>query len=156
VPALATDRGILTESPVILGYVARTFKDAKLADNDDSFEFGDMQAFNMFLATTVHVAFAHIFRPERYVDGELAMASSKAKGPESLRAAFALIEEKLSDGRSFVQGESYTVADPYLFLFERWYGSRGVGDLGAFPRMAAHHARVGGRDAVKRALAAEA
>ena len=155
VPALATDRGVLTENPVILGYIAQTFKDAKLADNDDSFNFGDMQAFNMFLATTVHVAFAHIFRPERYVDGEVAIAAAKAKAPESLRAAFGLIEEKLSDGRPFVQGERYTVADPYLFLFERWYGGRGIGDLGAFPRMATHHERVGAREAVKRALAAE-
>lgn len=156
VPALATNKGVLTENPVILGYIAQTFKDAKLADNDDSFAFGDMQAFNMFLATTVHVAFAHIFRPERYVDGAVAIAAAKAKAPESLRSAFALIEDRLSDGRSFVQGETYSVADPYLFTFERWYIGRGVGDLATFPRMAAHHARVGARDAVKRALAAEA
>ena len=54
VPALLTDKGVLTESPVILGYVAQSYPDAKLADNDDSFAFGNMQAFNMWLATTVH------------------------------------------------------------------------------------------------------
>jgi glutathione S-transferase len=52
VPALVTDRGVLTENPVILGYIAQTFPDAKLADNDDSFAFGNMQAFNCYIAST--------------------------------------------------------------------------------------------------------
>jgi glutathione S-transferase len=156
VPALATDKGVLTESPVILGYIAQTFPDAKLADNDDSFAFGDMQAFNLFLATTVHVAYAHIFRPERYVDGEEAARAVKAKGPETLRAAFALIEEKLSGGQPFVQGAGYTVADCYLFIFENWFESRGVGSLAQFTNMQSHRARVAERDAVRKVLAAEA
>ena len=87
VPALATDRGVLTESPVILGYIAQTHPAAKLAPNDDSFAFGDMQAFNMFLATSVHVAFAHAFRPERYVKGEAGVAAAKAKVAADKKAA---------------------------------------------------------------------
>jgi hypothetical protein len=46
VPALLTDKGVLTENPVLLGYVAQTFPDAKLAENDDSFAFVSMQSFN--------------------------------------------------------------------------------------------------------------
>ncbi len=161
VPALLTDRGVLTENPVILGYIAQTHPDAHLAAIGDSFAFGDMQAFNMFLAITVHVAFAHVFRPERYGDGEEAARAMRAKAPESLAAAFALIEEKFADGRPFVQGEAYTVADPYLFTFSRWLDTRRLdgrplGRLADFPYVSAHHARVGERPAVVKVLAAEA
>src|SRR5471030_461162 len=124
VPALQTDRGVLTENPAILGYIAQSFPSAALAPNGDAFAFGDMQAFNLFLAATVHVAFAHAFRPERYADGDEAARAMRAKAPEALASAFALIEEKLADGRPFVQGGAYTVADPYLFVFSRWLGAR--------------------------------
>jgi hypothetical protein len=48
VPALAIDRGVLTESPVIFGYIAM-FPEAELADIGDSFAFADTQAFNLSL-----------------------------------------------------------------------------------------------------------
>src|SRR5579872_3902828 len=62
VPALATERGILTESPAILVYIAQRFPESKLAPVGDPFAFAEMQAFNVYLASTVHVAFAHVFR----------------------------------------------------------------------------------------------
>ena len=120
VPALVTDRGVLTENPVILGYVAETYKDAKLAPTDDSFAFGSMQAFNLFIGSTLHPAFAHVFRASRYADGEEAQAAVRAKALEAIGEYFALIEERLSDGRTWVHGDDYTVSDPYLFVMTRW------------------------------------
>jgi glutathione S-transferase len=155
VPALLTDKGILTENPVILGYIAQTFPGAKLAENDDSFAFGAMQSFNLFLATSVHVAFAHNSRPERYADGEAAAVAMRAKAPVSLAEYFGLIEDQFADGRPFVMGDRYTVADPYLFVFERWLGHDGLGRLSDYARVAGHHDRVAERPAVKAALAAE-
>ena len=155
VPALLTDRGILTETPAILAYVAQVFPDAGLAPNDDAFAFADMQAFNVFLAATVHPAFAHAFRPERYADGEEAAKAMRAKVPQALAEAFSLIEAKLADGRPFVHGDRYTVSDPYLFVFERWLDGRGLGRLADFPKAEAHHARVSDRPPVRAALAAE-
>ena len=156
VPALATDRGVLTESPVILGYIAQTYPEARLAPIGDAFAFGDMQAFNLFLATTVHVAFAHAFRPERYAEGEEAARAMRARAPKALAEYFALIEEKLTDGRPFVHGQAYTVSDPYLFVFAHWLDGRGLGRLADFPHVATHHARVAERPAVIKVLAAEA
>ena len=49
VPALATDRGILTETPAILAFVAQSFPQAKLAPLDDPFAFARVQAFNTYL-----------------------------------------------------------------------------------------------------------
>jgi glutathione S-transferase len=155
VPALLTDKGVLTENPVILGYVAQTFPDAKLAENDDSFAFGAMQSFNVFLATSVHVAFAHNSRPERYADGEEAAKAMRAKAPVALADYFGLIEDQFADGRPFVMGDRYTVADPYLFVFERWLERDGLGQRSDYPKIAAHHDLVAARPAVKAALAAE-
>ena len=64
VPALATDRGILTEVPVILGCIARNFP-RRTSTPDDGFEFCQMQSFNLYLACTIHITFAHLFRTER-------------------------------------------------------------------------------------------
>src|SRR5690348_10920017 len=46
VPALVTDRGILTETPAILVFIAQTFPKAHLAPLDDAFELAQLQAFN--------------------------------------------------------------------------------------------------------------
>ena len=156
VPALATDQGVLTENPAILAYLAHSFPAADLAPLDDPFAFASMQAFNLFLCSTVHVAFAHAFRPERYADGEAPAQAMRAKAPQALAGAFALIENTLEDGRPYVMEDRYTVADAYLLVFSRWMDSRGLGSLAAFPMTAAHLARISARPAVVRALAREA
>jgi len=154
VPALLTDKGVLTENPAILAYVAQAFPQAGLAANGDSYAFAQMQAFNSFLATSVHVAFAHDKRPQRYADGEAAAQAMRAKAPAALAEYFGLIQERFADGRPFVMGDQYTVADPYLFVFERWLKGD-LGRLADYPAVAAHHARIAERPAVRAALAAE-
>src|SRR4051812_40966723 len=141
VPALVTDKGILTEDPAILGYVAQTHPEAGLADNDNAFAFGAMQAFNVFLASSLHVAFAHAFRPERYAEGEAAFTGVKAKVPQALDEYFGIVEEKLAGG-PWVMGVRYTVADPYLYVFTRWFNQRGMGHPQNFPRLQEHFARI--------------
>ena len=152
VPVLVTEKGVLTENPVILGHIAQTYPEAKLADNDDSFAFGNVQAFNLYICSTVHVAFAHAFRAERYADDPAVIAAIRAKAPDLVTSAFALIEEKLSDGRPFVHGEAYTVSDPYLFTMTRWLARDGMPGIEAFPFSAAHMRRLNQRPAVQRAL----
>ena len=112
VPSLVTDRGILTEVPVLLGFIARNFPKAELAPLD-GFDFFQMQSFNTYLASTIHITFAHIFRPERYADSDAAKADMRAKAPKSLIEQFQLVEERLSDGRDWVLGDKYSVSDPY-------------------------------------------
>lgn len=73
----------------------RLSPEAKLAENDDNSAFGDMQAFNVFLTSTVHVAFVHVFRPTRYAEGDEASAAMRAKAGTSIDDYFSLFEEKL-------------------------------------------------------------
>jgi len=155
VPALVTPRGTLTENVVILGWVAQTYPQAHLRPEGDFFAFSEMQAFNLYLAATIHVTFAHLFRSERYADSESAREEMKTKVPSSLAMQWNLIEDRLSDGRPWVCGKQYTVADAYLYVFARWLERDGAGGSSAMPLTRAHRARMQERAAVKKVLAAE-
>ncbi|WP_428153586.1 glutathione S-transferase family protein [Brevundimonas sp.] len=152
VPALATDQGVLTESPAILAYIAALAPAGLLAPTDP-FAFARMQAFNLYLATTIHVAHAHGRRASRWSDDATAQASMAAKVTQNMRDGFALIEADLTG--DWVMGDAYTVADPYLFTFAGWLETDGV-DIADFPRVQAHFERMQARPAVQRALVAKA
>ena len=153
VPALATGRGVLTETPAILAYVAQTHGAAKLAPLDDPFAFAELQSFLSYLCSTVHVAHAHRRRGYRWADDPAAQEAMKKKVPQSVGACFDLIERKMFRG-PWAMGEAYTVADPYLFTLARWMEADSV-DPSAFPRVLEHRGRMAERPAVQRVLKAE-
>jgi glutathione S-transferase len=114
VPSLVTDRGTLTETPAMLSFIAQSFPNAKLAPLEDPFAFAQLQSFTSYLCSSVHVAHAHKGRGYRWASDESSFADMKRKIPESMAAAFALIEKKMLKG-PWVMGETFTVCDPYLF-----------------------------------------
>lgn len=153
VPALATERGILTETPAILAYVAQAFPAAGLAPLDDPFAFAELQAFNSYLCSTVHVNHAHRPRGSRWADEATSLADMKRKVPETMTASMRLIEDDYLKG-PWVLGERYSVADGYLFTLGNWLEGDGV-EVGRLPRILDHRARMAARPAVQRARAAE-
>jgi len=153
VPALETDRGILTETPAILAFIAARYPDAGLAPLDDAFEFARLQAFNCYLCATVHVAHAHRMRGARWADDPAAHEAMRRKVPQSVTEAFALIEDGMLVG-PWVMGDRYTVCDPYLFTLAQWLEADGA-DPTRLPRVLDHRARVAERPAVRRAIAVE-
>ena len=68
VPALVTEQGVLTETPALLVYVAQRYPASKLAPIEDPFALAEVQAFNSYLCSTVHVAHAHRMRGYRWAD----------------------------------------------------------------------------------------
>jgi glutathione S-transferase len=154
VPVLVSDQGILTENPAILGFIARTWPAAGLAPLDDPFALAEVESFNSFVASSVHVAFSHLFRPGRWVDPEPAQTATAAKAPENIRAMFDIVEAKLAS-KPFVHGENFTTSDAYLVVMSRWLFRTGVGDQARFPRTRAHATLVQQRPATLAALAAE-
>lgn len=152
VPALITDDGVLTETPALLTYVAQAAGGEHLLPQDP-FELARMNAFNSYLCSTVHVAHAHRMRGYRWVDDQAAIGAMQRKVPQSVTAAFKLIEDGL--GPAWVAGEQYTVADPYLYTLARWLELDGA-DTAALPKVLAHRERMQDRAAVQRALRHEA
>jgi glutathione S-transferase len=150
VPALVTDRGILTETPAILAFIAQSFPAARLAPLDDAFAFARAQAFNSYLCSTVHVAHAHRLRGARWADDEAAIEAMRKKVPQTVGDCFDLIEREMIAG-PWVMGNDYSICDAYLFTIARWLDGDGV-DIGRFPKVRDHYARMSARPAVERAL----
>jgi glutathione S-transferase len=153
VPAIVTPRGVLTETPAMLAFIAQSFPDARLAPLDDPFAFAQLQAFNVYLCSTVHVAHAHRMRGYRWADDPAAHLAMQKKVPQSVGECYALIEQKMLKG-PWVMGEQYTIADPYLYTLAQWLEADGV-DAATIPRVADHRARMKERPAVRKAIAEE-
>ncbi|MCA1366579.1 glutathione S-transferase [Bradyrhizobium sp. BRP14] len=151
VPALVTDRGILTETPAILAFIAQSFPEARLAPLEDAFEFARLQSFLSYLCSTVHVAHAHARRAARWADDPAAHEAMKAKVPQNMADCSDLIERAMFAG-PFVMGENYSIADPYLFTIASWLESDGV-DPARFPKILDHRNRMAARPAVAKVLA---
>ena len=153
VPALVTERGILTETPAILTFIAQSFPAARLAPFKDAFSLAQMHSFNSYLCSTVHVAHAHRVRGSRWVDDPGAIEAMKKKVPDSVGACFELIEREMFQG-PWVMGSAYSICDIYLFTLAQWLESDGV-DPQRFPNVADHRRRMAEHPAVARAMAAE-
>ena len=150
VPALITESGILTETPAILLYIAQRFGSDSLVGAHDPFVFAQIQEFNSYLASTVHVAHAHRLRRSRWTDDPQALESLKKKVPESMTQVVQLIEDHLFQG-PWVHGRAYTICDPYLFTISSWLESDGV-ETAALPRILAHRENMLSRSATQAAL----
>jgi glutathione S-transferase len=153
VPALVTERGVLTETPAILVYIAQRFPQARLAPLDDPFALAEAQAFNSYLCSTVHVAHAHRMRGARWSDDPAVIEALKVKVPKSVGDAFGLIEDGMLKG-PWVLGEAFGICDMYLFTLAQWLEGDGV-DLAKLPRVIDHRSRVAALPAVRKAIAAE-
>jgi glutathione S-transferase len=153
VPALVTETGTLTETPALLYFVAQRFPNAKLAPLADPFALAQVQEFNSYLCSTVHVAHAHRMRGTRWADDNAAIEAMKRKVPSNVTECFGLIESNLLKG-PWVMGDHYTICDPYLFTIASWIEGDGV-DTTKVPRVMAHRRRILARPAVQKAVAAE-
>jgi glutathione S-transferase len=153
VPALVTDKGILTETPAILAFIAQNFPRARLAPLDEPFAFAEAQAFNSYLCATLHVAHAHRMRGHRWADEPAAIAAMQRKVPESVGACYDLIEDKMLGG-PWVMGTAYTICDPYLFTLAQWLEQDGV-NPSRIPKVMDHRRRMSERPEVRKAIAEE-
>ena len=152
VPAMVTDRGILTETPALLAYIAQSFPAANLAPLHDPYAFARVQEFNQYLCTSLHVAHAHRMRGHRWADDEATIEGMRQAVPRTVGECWAAIEHGMFAG-PWVMGEVYTICDPYLFTLSQWMEGDSV-DPSRFPKVADHRRRMAERPNVRKALAA--
>jgi glutathione S-transferase len=153
VPALVTDRGVLTENPAILAWIAQAYPKAGLAPTDP-WDFAQAQAFNSYLCATVHVAHAHKHRGYRWADTQAAFDDMTRKVPETEAACFRLIEDEMLAG-PYVLGDRFSICDAYLFTLADWLEDDGV-DPRQFAKVYNLRERVRERPAVRKVLALQA
>lgn len=147
VPALELDDGqVLTEGPAIVQYLADSAPAAGLAPANGSFERVRLQETLNYLTSEIHKAYSPLFSDD-------VLPAVREERLEYLERRYALIEKQL-EGRNYLFGDRFTVADAYLFTLTRW--ARAVKlDLSGFANLEAFQKRVGSRKAVIAALRAE-
>jgi glutathione S-transferase len=147
VPALELDDGaVLTEGPAIVQFLADRVPAAGLAPANGSFERVRLQEALNYLTSEIHKAYSPLFNPD-------VLPAVREERLAYLTRRYALIEKQL-EGRRYLLGDRFTVADAYLFTLTRW--ARAVKlDLSGFPNLEAYQKRVGGRKAVLEAMRAE-
>ncbi|MDH4873677.1 glutathione S-transferase C-terminal domain-containing protein [Pseudomonas sp. BN515] len=121
VPALQLDEGtVLTENSAILPFLADQAPGTSLFAPAGSVERAQVQGWLGYLSAEVHTAaFRPLNRPERYSADEAAHAGIRAQAREQLFRAFEHIERHL-EGRQWLVGERFTLADIYLGVFATW------------------------------------
>ena len=148
VPALRMDDGdILTENVVLHGYVADLKPELKLAPAHGTKARLKQDELAVYVSTEIHKSYGALFNPAITDDARKAAI-------DKLQTRYRLIEQLLSDGRTYVTGEPFTSVDAYLFTVTSWANSLKV-DLSAFPKLLAYQQRVAARPAVQAALVAE-
>ncbi|MGA2893954.1 MAG: glutathione S-transferase N-terminal domain-containing protein [Xanthobacteraceae bacterium] len=146
VPALRLDNGEpLSENTAILPFLGKRFD---LWPKDG---LGEAKALSLigFFASSVHPAHAHVGRPERYTADTTAFPGIKEAGLKTFHLYLKQIDAMLA-GREWL-GNSYSVLDPYGFVFYTW-GVRRELPMAELKNYTAHKDRLLKRPAVGRVV----
>jgi glutathione S-transferase len=147
VPTLELDSGeFLTEGPAIVQYIADQKPESGLAPKAGSIERYRVQEWLNFITSELHKQFSPLFNPN-------ASADWKAGVTANIEKRFDWLSKQL-EGKDYLMGDKFTVADGYLFTVLSWGKHVGI-DLPRWPTLAAYAARVAARPKVQEALKAE-
>ncbi|WP_151703614.1 glutathione transferase GstA [Nitrincola alkalilacustris] len=148
VPALQLESGvILTEGAAILQYIADLNPANQLSPAQAGIARARLQEYLNYVSSELHKAFAPLFRGN-------ATATQKDDAVKAVAAKFDYVESLFADGRSFLLGENFSVADAYLFVVVNWTNFTGI-ELKPWPMLEAFFHRVLARPSVRSAFAAE-
>ncbi|MGD0679356.1 MAG: glutathione transferase GstA [Polyangiaceae bacterium] len=148
VPALGLDNGeVLTEGAIIVQYIADLKPASKLAPPAGTFERVRLNEWLHFIATELHKGFGPINHPKATED-------LKQVFKERLTARFQFLGDAVV-GKSYLLGSGFTVADGYAYYTLRNWRKLVGPEFGGLAALRTYFDRVGQREAVQAALAAE-
>ena len=147
VPLLELDDGTrLREGPAIVQYIADQAPHKNLAPANGTLARYRLQEWLNFIGTELHKGFGPLFNPATPEEFKTATR-------EKLLSRLKWVDGQL-EGRDWLMGEHFSVADGYLFTVTGWGKHTGV-DISSFANLSAYVARVGARPGVQAALKAE-
>lgn len=149
VPALTLESGdILLEGPAILQYLADQSPETALAPAPGTLERARLQQHLNFVASELHTAFSPLFADNPPTE------ESRAAVVAEISAKLTALENHLADGRAFLLGDQFSVADAYFFVVASWTGPTNIG-LANWPNVSAYVDRIADRPATVAAMRAE-
>jgi len=144
VPTLVLDDGgILTENAIVLQYIADQNPGTDLAPAHGTFERYRLGEWLNYLASEIHKGFGPLWNAQ-------SPQETKDTAKRNLAKRFAYIEKRLAS-TPFLMGDTFTIADAYLFAMLNWPEHLGV-DISPFPKLRDFRARVKSRPAVQKAM----
>lgn len=147
VPLLELDSGErLSEGPVIVQYIADQVPAKQLAPANGTMARYRLQEWLNFITSELHKGIGGMFNPAMPEEGKAAM---RARAVARLK----WVDEQL-EGKPYLMGDAFSVADPYLFTVLSWTKHTGI-DLSGLKNLCAFQARMAARPAVQAAMKAE-
>jgi glutathione S-transferase len=147
VPVLQLDDGqLLTEVGTVLQYLGDRVPASGLAPAAGTMERYRLMEWLNFISSEVHKSFSVLFSPEPPEDYKNVVR-------KRIATRLGYVEGQLKN-RSYLTGETFTVADAYLFVALNWSRAMSV-DLEPFPAVRQFQQRVSQRPAVQAAMKAE-
>ncbi|HRD95201.1 MAG: glutathione transferase GstA [Rubrivivax sp.] len=136
----------LSEGPVIVQYLADQVPASQLAPPAGTMARYRLMEWLNFITSELHKGFSPLFNPatpEEY----------KQLARTRLAERLAWVDGQL-EGKDYLMGETFTVADAYLFTVAGWGKYVGL-DISGLARLSGYMGRVAARPAVQAALKAE-
>ncbi|WP_095184643.1 glutathione transferase GstA [Pseudomonas sp. Irchel 3H9] len=145
VPALELKDGLLTEGPAITQYLADRYAPTLVPANG-TLERARLHEMLNYLSSDFHKSFTPLFY--------LASGADATSAQRPVIAKLTYLNSVLAQGRAYILGDTFSVADAYLFALARWCANFNI-SLDAFSEFKGYMARIEARPAVKAALHAE-
>jgi glutathione S-transferase len=146
VPALKLDNGqVLTEGVAIMQYLADQKPESNLAPKNGTLERYRVQEWLNYITSEVHKGFSPLWASKDEAVKDYALTNLKKK--------FDWLEKQLA-GKKYLTGDTFTVADAYLFTVVNWANPLAI-DLAPWPALKEFQARVAARPKVQEAMVAE-
>ena len=154
VPLLVVDGKPLSQIMAICDYLDRRYPQAGLLPADP-WQRAEAVSVFAWMNNTVHPTFTHIFRSQKFADGEAAQAEIERTAQGMFRSQLERIQDMAENAAPFLLGERLSFVDAYALVFLRWGGLAGidpaslpvyrayVDHLAAVPPVAAAIAREG-------------
>jgi glutathione S-transferase len=147
VPALRLDNGeVLTEGAVIVQYIADKAGNTSLAPAAGTPERMRLQEWLNYIASEIHKGFSPLFNPKTPEEYKEIVRANLVKH-------FKILDKAL-EGKDYLMGKTFTVADAYLFTILNWRHKHNI-DISGHKNLDAFAGRVGARPKVKEAMVAE-
>ena len=144
VPLLELDDGTrLTEGPAIVQYIADQAPAKNLAPANGTVARAQLQSWLNFIGTEVHKGLSPLFNPATPAD-------YKPITIDKVMSRLKWMDSQLA-GKSYLMGDAFSVADPYLFAVTNSAPRVGI-DISRLANIAAFRERMAARPAVQTAM----
>jgi len=153
VPALEVDGEVFTEAAALLVFIASRAPEARLLPPAGTAALARTHEWLAWFSNSLHIAYAHYWRPERFLPADADSAAMVDFARESILRMNGELEERI--GGAWLAGGDYGVADIYSLPFYRWGTRIGLDMRANCPRWTELVARMMERPAVMAAIKTE-